>query len=1218
MKKQRILSLLLALAMVFSLLPANAMAAKTETFTDVSKDDWYYKYVDFVVDKEYFVGTSETTFSPQMSMTRGMFVVVLAAIEGVKVDNNVSPFADVPANTWYSGAVKWAADKGVVAGIGNNKFGPNDPISREQMAVMMDAYVKWHSKKTGEEHKEKSKVDSFKDAAKIASWAAKSVENCRGWGLIAGMPDGNFYPQNTASRAEVATVIYNLVWLVRGGGGGSSSGGHTHTWAAKFNAVNHWEECSCGETRNTTSHSYPAHDCDNAVKCNGCDYEKSAGTHDNTGNWLYDGENHWKECVQCNKIIEKAAHEWDYANATINDDNVTATVPCKVACGETITVEDHIYNAVDAALAELKSKVEDKTNVNVPASGNKDWKDTYVAYSGLTLSPAVKDDTREINIAVTGDIGYNSVKAILRYALTQATNLVYGSGSGSVSAPVSKSDIQQLIEKTVDYLEDRYNINLTMSAASVAELADVIYDDCKNATYNAYDYIKAMNTHFKGDEGYVSGDVKVTAGGYTVTLDVEKNSVAMTEIAAGKDIPTLAASIAQKAVTSLNGTDTEKLANAIENAIKKALDLSETGVNNLDVAKRLVLNTINALEKALGRNVPVADATLNSISDKLVNYTQNKYPVVIQDMETVWDAANTHGNKIAAAAQIAAGVAQDLYADLKSTNDYENLNNIKLAAAISVTFSNNYGNAETAYKNETDLFPYTYIVNVSMQMADMGSETTLGDNVAYKYDNGHYLWVKVTEKAQGVYENALTRIKTRVMNSAYVQNLANSMLGNVTLDKAEITKKANSALGDKMVNILNQLDYVPANNQTVQQFVDSKINAWVELNITDPITDSPMITNMNVGNKPLYDMVDAIAVGFANQVDEMIIARDSSVRNADLEQYRQALTDYSVYDMIDEKLGTTFDAATKAALVEYIVTRSLDILHTNEDGRVSWDRYDSYTAADEFYCLHITSDGVILGGKDCTLADDLLNGDYDSGVFDDLGFMGYPKFWVLNMDVIKAAYLDGSFDPNEMENYTKKGTPAQTDLSTIFCTKSVEDGMKSALNSMMMSTVTDILAESEDVDNMNEAAKKDYEAKMKQLNQITTLMSKTTIKSIENVKFQNLVTGMKSEALHNALKSYDDATIGRLTALIRFIPDEAYLVLPNGKIINEAELSYVRTAKTVGETIDALADVLAKMGDMSLNTFANDQTFVIGYNRGNDGNDANDVKVTFGLKITID
>ncbi len=223
MKKQRILSFLLAMVMTVSLLPGTALAAKTEDFTDVSKNDWFYKYVDFVADEKYFVGTSETTFSPEMPMTRAMFVVVLAALEGVKVDNNVAPFADVSAGTWYSGAVKWAADNGVVAGVGGGKFAPDTAISREQMAVMMNAYVDWHSEKHGEDHREKAQVESFGDADDVSSWAVKGVENCRGWGLIAGAPDGNFYPQNTATRAEVATVIYNLAWLVYNGGGGSGS-----------------------------------------------------------------------------------------------------------------------------------------------------------------------------------------------------------------------------------------------------------------------------------------------------------------------------------------------------------------------------------------------------------------------------------------------------------------------------------------------------------------------------------------------------------------------------------------------------------------------------------------------------------------------------------------------------------------------------------------------------------------------------------------------------------------------------------------------------------------------------------------------------------------------------------------------------------------------------------------------------------------------------------
>lgn len=221
MKKQRILSLLMALVMTFSLMPATAMAVKTENFTDVSKGDWYYKYVDFVAKKNYFVGTSDTTFSPEVPMTRAMFVVVMAAMEGVKVDNNVAPFSDVPAGTWYSGAVKWASGNGIVAGIGDNKFDPNTPITREQMAVIMNSYVLWHANKHGVSHVDKSKIKAFVDAKDISSWAANAVENCRKWGLIAGDPAGKFNPKNTATRAEVATVVYGLAWLTGGGGGGT-------------------------------------------------------------------------------------------------------------------------------------------------------------------------------------------------------------------------------------------------------------------------------------------------------------------------------------------------------------------------------------------------------------------------------------------------------------------------------------------------------------------------------------------------------------------------------------------------------------------------------------------------------------------------------------------------------------------------------------------------------------------------------------------------------------------------------------------------------------------------------------------------------------------------------------------------------------------------------------------------------------------------------------
>lgn len=95
MRKKRILSLLMTLVLMTSLLP-HAAAVSVRNFTDVSEDSWYYEYVDFVTDRGYFAGTSETTFSPDVTMTRAMFVTVLARLDNADIDNSVSAFVDVP------------------------------------------------------------------------------------------------------------------------------------------------------------------------------------------------------------------------------------------------------------------------------------------------------------------------------------------------------------------------------------------------------------------------------------------------------------------------------------------------------------------------------------------------------------------------------------------------------------------------------------------------------------------------------------------------------------------------------------------------------------------------------------------------------------------------------------------------------------------------------------------------------------------------------------------------------------------------------------------------------------------------------------------------------------------------------------------------------------------------------------------------------------------
>lgn len=237
MKKQRMLSLLLAFCLIASLIPGAALAAGAGDFADVKEGDWYYPYVDFVASKGYFVGTGKNTFSPGGTMTRAMFVAVLARMDGADTPNNVSPFSDVAAGEWYAGAVKWAAENGLVAGVGNNRFNPNGEINREQMCVIMNQFIDYYGKKTGQAHKAEGSADAFPDAAQVSSYAVQAVNNCRRYGLIVGCGDGTFRPQNNATRAEVATVIYKLDWLVKSSTGGGGGGGGTTTYTLTYDAT---------------------------------------------------------------------------------------------------------------------------------------------------------------------------------------------------------------------------------------------------------------------------------------------------------------------------------------------------------------------------------------------------------------------------------------------------------------------------------------------------------------------------------------------------------------------------------------------------------------------------------------------------------------------------------------------------------------------------------------------------------------------------------------------------------------------------------------------------------------------------------------------------------------------------------------------------------------------------------------------------------------------
>ncbi|MEK5465380.1 sugar-binding protein [Paenibacillus sp. FSL R7-0210] len=176
-------------------------------FRDVNMDDWFYSYVNSAYTYGLFNGTTSTTFSPGTSMTRAMYVQVLANLENVNRSSYTnSRFSDVMDGQWYTAAVEWAAESGIVNGINADLFEPNSPVTREQMLVMLYNYMKYKGYEIPE-----SQSKSFADESQISSWALKAVQAQQGIGIVSGKPGNFFAPQANATRAEVATIFIKFI-----------------------------------------------------------------------------------------------------------------------------------------------------------------------------------------------------------------------------------------------------------------------------------------------------------------------------------------------------------------------------------------------------------------------------------------------------------------------------------------------------------------------------------------------------------------------------------------------------------------------------------------------------------------------------------------------------------------------------------------------------------------------------------------------------------------------------------------------------------------------------------------------------------------------------------------------------------------------------------------------------------------------------------------------
>ena len=176
-------------------------------FTDVSEKDWFYGDVMFVYENGLMLGTSKTLFSPYGTATRGMMATILWRMEGSPAPKGKNSFTDVEAGKWYADAITWTAENGIFAGYGKDKFGPDDPITREQLAAIFYRYADYK----GYDLTVKGNLDKFKDADKITDYAKTAMQWAVGSGLVKGKSGNLLDPQGTATRAEIAAMLHRFI-----------------------------------------------------------------------------------------------------------------------------------------------------------------------------------------------------------------------------------------------------------------------------------------------------------------------------------------------------------------------------------------------------------------------------------------------------------------------------------------------------------------------------------------------------------------------------------------------------------------------------------------------------------------------------------------------------------------------------------------------------------------------------------------------------------------------------------------------------------------------------------------------------------------------------------------------------------------------------------------------------------------------------------------------
>lgn len=176
-------------------------------FVDVAKGDWFENSVRYVYEKGLFSGVSADAFGPSVTMDRAMMMTVFFRLTGFpqdEMDAADAQFSDVAQSSWYAPYVRWGASAGVTAGMGDGTFGPTQGVTRQQMLVMLHSFA---SRYLGLTLSGSTDLSAYADGSQVASWASEAVSWAVANGLIVPSDQGTLRPNDTVSRAEVATIL---------------------------------------------------------------------------------------------------------------------------------------------------------------------------------------------------------------------------------------------------------------------------------------------------------------------------------------------------------------------------------------------------------------------------------------------------------------------------------------------------------------------------------------------------------------------------------------------------------------------------------------------------------------------------------------------------------------------------------------------------------------------------------------------------------------------------------------------------------------------------------------------------------------------------------------------------------------------------------------------------------------------------------------------------